>query len=117
MIQLKLLTETLIGNGDELEGQGGKDSDRDKQCDDEPPSKKQRKVSGDKPWGAVGLGLDKDDHNMILNQNWLTDKHMNTCYLLLKLATSVSILSSPHHNPGKEASSIVYVQSLQSLFI
>ena len=37
------------------------------------------KESDDQPWGAVGLGLDEDDHDVILNQKWLTDKHMNAC--------------------------------------
>ena len=60
--QQTLLAESDDGdqqcNKDKLDGQDGKDRAGDKQCDDEPPSKKQRKVSGDQRWGAVGLGLD-----------------------------------------------------------
>ena len=53
----------------------------------------QMKVSGDQSWGARGLGLDEDDHNIILNQ--LTDEHMNACSTLLKRANPSQ--SGLHH--------------------
>ena len=32
------------------------------------------------------MGLDEDNRSKILNQKWLTDKHMNACSVLLKQA-------------------------------
>ena len=50
---------------------------------DEPPEKK-RKVMGDQPWGASGLGLDEYDKDRLVSNNWLADKHINACSVLLK---------------------------------
>ena len=76
--QIMVLDSTLSGqsqqtplaecNGDQ-HGNGGK-RNGDKEYNDEPP-KKQRKVEGDQPWGAIGLGLDEDDRLKILNEKWL----------------------------------------------
>ena len=85
-------TPLAESDGDQ-QGNGGK-LDGDKECDDEPP-KKQRKVSDDQLWGAIGLGLDEDDRSKILNQKWLTDKHMNACSVLLKQANPSQ--SGLHH--------------------
>ena len=87
----KYPTESAEG---ELNPLGGEGSDGDQQGVAEPP-KKQRKVSGDQSWGARGLGLDEDDHNIILNHKWLTDKHMNACSTLLKRANPSQ--SGLHH--------------------
>ena len=106
----KYPTESAEG---ELNPLGGEGSDGDQQGVAEPP-KKQRKVSGDQSWGARGLGLDEDDHNIILNHTWLTDKHMNACSTLLKRANPSQ--SGLHHTitlaqtPHRCASPADYVQ-------
>ena len=61
-------------------------------------------MAGDQPWGATGLGLDEDDCSKILNQKWLTDKHMNASSVLLKqthpsqsgLHHTITLAKNPH---------------------
>ena len=83
-------------------GNGGK-RNGDEECNDEPPEKR-RRVVGNQPWGAIGLGLDEDDRSKIINQNWLTDKHINACSVLLKqsnpsqsgLHHTITLAKKPH---------------------
>ena len=85
-------------NSDPRDDDGGNEDG-----DDEPPEKK-RKVIGDQPWGASGLGLDEDDKDRLLSNKWLTDKHMHACSVLLKKAHpsqsglhhTITLAKSPH---------------------
>ena len=89
----KMMTQVVEDGGDNSDPHDG----------DEPPEKK-RNVIDDQPWGASGLGLDEYDKDRLVSNNWLTDKHINACSVLLKKANpsqsglhhTITLAKSPH---------------------